>query len=103
MHDTAWRENFEHTSAKIQICFRTRQGTQVKITVGIGGRRGDIICTEMDGCNNTPLLISIAAQEALDAVPCAQDRVCTLNVMVLLYKIGVCTERDWRFPCKPDR
>ena len=62
-----------------------------KIPGDIGGRRGGVISTEMDGCH-TLLLLSIAAQGALDVVLDAKDTawdVRALKVRVPLHTIGV--------------
>ena len=59
------------------------------IPIGIGGRRGEVVRTKMEGCQR-PLLISIPAQDETDAVLYAKDRVWdvrALGVEVALYKM----------------
>ena len=106
MHSKAWRERFEHeclwpAGLEVELLdmpkrsFKSafgeqRSGRQVKIPIGLGGKRGEVVSTEMDDCE-TPLLLSISAQEALDAVLYAKDRVWdlrALKVRVPLYKSG---------------
>ena len=78
MHGDRWRKRFEvavlePNGRKISFTGETRKfsscfggqagGAVVRIPVGLGGRDGVIVSTEIQDCD-TPLLISLAAMEA---------------------------------------
>ncbi|CAK0789613.1 unnamed protein product [Prorocentrum cordatum] len=81
-HGKRWRELFEKRclhprGLEIKMTGRSRsfssafgkrqEGRVVEILVALGGRRGVIFSAEMEDCD-TPLLVSLASQEALGAV-----------------------------------
>ncbi|CAK0828997.1 unnamed protein product, partial [Prorocentrum cordatum] len=105
MHGKRWRELFEKRclhprGLEIKMTDRVRsfssafgkkqEGRVVEIPVALGGRRGVIFSTEMDDCD-TPLLVSLASQEALGAVLHLREmrmELQTLAVDVQLIKVG---------------
>ena len=78
-------------------------GKPAKVPIGVGGRRGEVVSTDTEGCQ-APLLIRIAATEAVDAVLNAKDRVWdarALGVQVAPCKIGshwAVQVDEWRRP-----
>ncbi|CAK0817009.1 unnamed protein product [Prorocentrum cordatum] len=79
MHGKRWRELFEK-----------RKGRVVEIPVALGGRHGVIFSVGMGGCD-TPLLVSLASQEALGAVLHLKEmrmELQTLAAGVELLKVG---------------
>ena len=81
MHRERWRRRFEEKCLKprglrAEVLEETRsftsafghkaKGQQMRIPVAFGGYRGEVVSTEMPDCD-TPLLISLATQVALDA------------------------------------
>ncbi|CAK0861813.1 unnamed protein product [Prorocentrum cordatum] len=105
MHGKRWRELFEKRclhprGLEIKMTDRLRsfssafgkrqEGRVVEIPVALGGRRGVIFSTEMEDCD-TPLLVSLASQEALGAVLHLKEmrmELQTLAVDVQLLKVG---------------
>ena len=105
MHGRRWRVLFEvkclhPRGLKIKMTDRWRsfssafgrrqEGRVVEIPVALGGRRGVIFSTEMEDCD-TPLLVSLASQEALGAVLHLREmrmELQTLAVDVQLLKVG---------------
>ena len=67
-----------------------KRGVQVRIPVSFGGHRGEVVSTEMPDCS-TPLLLSLSAQVALDAVFHAKARLWelrSLGVTLPLHPMG---------------
>ncbi|CAK0891172.1 unnamed protein product [Prorocentrum cordatum] len=105
MHGKYWRELFEKRclhprGLEIKMTDRVRsfssafgkrqEGRVVEIPVALGGRRGVIFSAEMEDCD-TPLLVSLASQEALGAVLHLKEMrmdLQTLAVDVQLLKVG---------------
>ncbi|CAK0894249.1 unnamed protein product [Prorocentrum cordatum] len=105
MHGKHWRELFEKRclhprGLEIKVTDRVRsfssafgkrqEGRAVEIPVALGGRRGVIFSAEMEDCD-TPLLVSLASQEALGAVLHLKEmrmELQTLAVDVQLLKVG---------------
>ncbi|CAK0904737.1 unnamed protein product [Prorocentrum cordatum] len=105
MHGKRWRELFEKRclhprGLEIKMTDRWRsfssafgkrqEGRVVEIPVALGGRHGVIFSTEMEDCD-TPLLVSLASQEALGAVLHLKEmrmELQTLAVDVQLFKVG---------------
>ena len=82
MHGQFWREALERdclTKHGLQVEFLSSErdftsasghklcGVQVRIPVSFAGHQGEVISTERPDCN-TPLLLSLAASVALDAI-----------------------------------
>ena len=95
MHGQFWREAFEReclVKHGLQVEFlnterdftsafgHKRRGKQVRIPVSFGGHRGEVISTEMPDCG-TPLLLSLSAQVALDAIFHAKARLWELRAL----------------------
>ena len=53
---------------------------------GIGGKHGEVVSTEVDGCL-TPPFISMSARAAFDAVLYAKD--CVRDVRVLVVRVAL--------------
>ena len=105
MHGQFWRENFEKQcldkhGLKVEFLQSERdftsafghkkRGVQVRIPVSFGGHRGEVVSTEMPDCS-TPLLLSLSAQVALDAVFHAKARLWelrSLGVTLPLHPMG---------------
>ena len=83
MHGSAWRNQYEedcmrHRGLNVEILPGSRNltsafgdqrsGRSVRIPVPLGRKCGDIVSTDMDGCD-TPQLIPLATQMALAQFP----------------------------------